>query len=97
MLRGVRLRTRGEDSCIHRAAIGWTLAALVYALGLRMLHVGPFFLVPTALFFFLVPVVLLVLVARGAGAHKLYSPREPRYRLPPTKPGPRKPSLRGPW
>ncbi len=77
--------------------LAWTLGALVYALALPLLDPGPFFFVTTALFFFLVPVVLLVLVVRAAGGHRPYSAREPRYRLPPTRPGPRKPSLRGPW
>ena len=77
--------------------LAWTVGALVYAMALPVLHVGLFFLVPTALFFFLVPVVLLVLAVRSAVAHRPYSPREPQYRLPPARPGPRKPSLRGPW
>ncbi len=41
--------------------LAWTLGALVYVLALPLLDPGPFFFVPTALFFFLVPVVLLVI------------------------------------
>jgi len=77
--------------------LAWTLGALVWALGLNTLDPPLFFLVPTALFFLVVPAVLLALIMRAAGAHKPYSPEAPLHRLPPPKPGLRKPALRGPW
>ena len=75
----------------------WTTGAIVYVLVLPGLEVGLLFVVPTFLFFFLVPVLLLRLRMRAAGAHKPYSPEAPLHRLPPPKPGLRKPALRGPW
>ncbi len=86
------------DTRIHAYTVllwAWTAGAIVYAVVLPRLEAGALFLVPTMLFFFLVPLVLLGLRMRATRAHGPYSPGEQgRSRLPQRRPGLYKPSMR---